>query len=342
MPAERSTRLAITLGDPAGIGAEVTLRALRRRPKLRQEIVVVGDRGALEDAARRIGQPLRLAEVLPEDIRAGRLPARALPVLLPAGAKPLRAGERRPGRPCLAGAQMAWASLVTATGLALGGDVDAITTAPLSKEWLARAGLARTGHTEILEKLTAAEDVRLMMAIDSFRVVLETSHIALRDVPGLLDEDHLLRTIRLTHQHLRWWWGISRPRIAVAALNPHAGDGGVYGDEEARILAPAIRRARSSRIDVIGPVPGDALFSAHGPAHDVAIALYHDQGLIPIKQHDVNRAVNVTLGLPFVRTSPDHGTAFDRAAQATADPRSMRAAIELALELAPRHRRRGR
>ena len=340
MRKQRETRLAITLGDPAGIGAEVTLRALRKRPALGAQTILVGDPGSVEAAARRIGRPVGLAEICAEDVRRGRLPRRGLPVLLPAGVKPLRASERSPGRPCVAGAHMAWASLVTATGLALGGDVDAITTAPLSKEWLARAGLARTGHTEILEKLTAAEDVRLMMASGGFRVVLETSHVALRDVPGLLDEDHLLRTLKLTHRQLRRWWGMRKPRIAVAALNPHAGDGGVYGDEEARILAPAIRRARASRIDAIGPVPGDTLFSAHGPAQDAVVALYHDQGLIPIKQHDVHRAVNVTLGLPFVRTSPDHGTAFDRAAAGSADPRSMRAALELALELAPRHRGR--
>ena len=233
---------------------------------------------------------------------------------------------------------MAYASLLAATGLALARRADAIVTAPLSKEWLARAKLARTGHTEILAKLTGSGAVRLMMVAGDLRVVLATSHIALRDVPKALDLEGLRDTIAITHRHLRLWWNLQHPKVAVAALNPHAGDGGVYGDEEERILTPAIRKARASRIKAFGPVPADALFSAMGPENDAVVALYHDQGLIPIKQKDVHGAVNVTLGLPFVRTSPDHGTAFDRAGKAPADPRSMRAAIKLAMELAPRHR----
>ncbi|MFP6665283.1 MAG: 4-hydroxythreonine-4-phosphate dehydrogenase PdxA [Deltaproteobacteria bacterium] len=329
----KTPRLAITLGDPTGIGAEVTLGALRKRPRLAAQVVLVGDAEALGETMQRLGIRTPLTQVSAESLGAGDWPSRGLAVLAPAGVKTLGKRERRPGRPSLAAARTAYASLLSATGLALGGTVDAIVTAPLSKEWLARARLARTGHTEILQKLTGAENVRLMMVGRGLRVVLETSHVALRDVPGLLNIEALCETIALTHRHLRQWWGLRRPRIAVAALNPHAGDGGVYGDEETRILAPAIARARGSRIDVIGPVPGDTLFSDFGPECDAIIALYHDQGLIPVKQRDVHHAVNVTLGLPFVRTSPDHGTAFDRAGKNDADPRSMRAAIDLALEL---------
>ncbi len=329
----KTPRLAITLGDPAGIGAEVTLCALRKRPRLAARVVLVGDSEALAEAAGRLGIRTPLTKVTAESLSAGDWPSRGLAILAPVGVKALSRRERRPGRPSLGAARMAYASLLSATGLALGGTVDAIVTAPLSKEWLARARLARTGHTEILQKLTGAENVRLMMVGRGLRVVLETSHVALRDVPGMLSVDAMRATIGLTHRHLRQWWGLRRPRIAVAALNPHAGDGGVYGDEEARILTPAIRRARASRIDVVGPVPGDTLFSDFGPPNDAIIALYHDQGLIPVKQRDVHHGVNVTLGLPFVRTSPDHGTAFDRAGKNDADPRSMRAAIDLALEL---------
>lgn len=328
----------MTLGDPSGIGAEVTLRALTSRPRPRASFLLVGDPGSVEDTAARIGLTMDFPRVGPEAAAVGDIPTRGFPVLLPAGSAPMKRSERRPGKPTLAGARMAYASLLAATGLALGRRADAIVTAPLSKEWLARAQLARTGHTEILAKLTGAAGVRLMMVAGELRVVLVTSHIALRDVPAALDIASVRDTIVITHRHLRLWWGLQRPKLAVAALNPHAGDGGVYGDEEETILAPAIRKARASRIDAIGPVPADALFSAMGPEQDAVIALYHDQGLIPIKQKDVHGAVNVTLGLPFVRTSPDHGTAFDLAGKASADPRSMRAALKLAIQLAPRHR----
>ncbi len=331
-------RIAVTLGDPAGVGAEVALRALTSRPRPRASFLLVGDPGSVQDTAIRIGLKMDFPLVDPEAAAAGNLPSRGLPILLPAGASPLKRSERKPGKPTLAGARMAYASLLAATGLALARRADAMVTAPLSKEWLARAKLARTGHTEILAKLTGADGVRLMMVAGELRVVLATSHIALRDVPQALDIGGVRETIAITHRHLRLWWNLQRPKVAVAALNPHAGDGGVYGDEEETILAPAIRKARASRINAFGPVPADALFSAMGPEQDAVVALYHDQGLIPIKQKDVHGAVNVTLGLPFIRTSPDHGTAFDLAGKAPADPRSMRAAIKLATELAPRHR----
>lgn len=333
-------RLAVTLGDPVGIGPEVVLRALARRPRPKAEVVLVGDRKVLEETATRIGSSFEFEDVQPQDVACGRLPKRGFGVLHPAGAKSLSRQERRAGRPSLASARMAHASLLAATGLALGRGVDAVVTAPLSKEWLARAGLARTGHTEILQKLTGARSVRLMMVAGDLRVVLATSHIALRDVPAALSKSELLETIRIANKHLRLWWRIRSPKIAVAALNPHAGDGGVYGDEEASIISPAIRNASRSRLGAFGPVPADTLFSELGPRNDAIVALYHDQGLIPIKQKDVHGAVNVTLGLPFIRTSPDHGTAFDRAGRKEADPRSMRAALDLALELTPRHRRR--
>jgi 4-hydroxythreonine-4-phosphate dehydrogenase len=208
----------------------------------------------------------------------------------------------------------------------------------VSKEWFARAGVARTGHTEILGRLCGASDVRMMMVVDDLRVVLATIHLPLRRVAASLDVGGITDAIATTAEHLRRWWRIRRPRIAVAALNPHAGDGGVYGDEEARIIEPAIRRARRRGIAASGPYPADTLFSALGPPADAIVAMYHDQGLVPIKQRDVHRAVNVTLGLPFVRTSPDHGTAYALAGTGRADPSSMRAALELALELAPAHR----
>ncbi len=342
--AVRPLRVAITLGDPCGVGPEVALAAARAdasgRPARR--LVLVGDPGAARDAAWRAGSPVRLADVAAGDA-ARALDARgerdSLLVVTPARVAALAAGDRHPGRPNLAAARSAHDAIRTAVDLARSGVVDAICTAPVSKEWFSRAGVADTGHTEILAALTRSRGVRLMMALDGLRVVLATTHLALRDVPGALRTAGILDTIRATAEHLSRWWAIARPRVAVAALNPHAGDGGVYGDEEARVIAPAIARARRLGIDAVGPFPADALFSAMGPSCDAVVAMYHDQGLIPVKQADVHRAVNVTLGLPFVRTSPDHGTAFDIAGRKPADPRSMRSALALAIELAGRQRR---
>ncbi len=349
MQSPREVSLAVTLGDPAGVGAEVALRAVQTllRPgrsaaaaRGGARVLLIGDPEVAREAAARLRLPLDVRPVTreqaldpPPHARRGRL---VLPLLAPdpAAARPLTARERRPGKPSVAGARLAYASISLAVELAREGVVDAICTAPINKGWLDRAGVASTGHTEILAAQTGSKHVRLMMAHRDLRVVLATNHIALRDVPGALSVDRVEDTIRIAAHHLRRWFGIARPRIAVAALNPHASDGGVYGDEEARILEPAIRRARAARIDAIGPVPADTLFSAVGPRCDAVVAMYHDQGLIPVKQRDVHETVNVTLGLPFVRTSPDHGTAYDLAGTGRADPRSMLAALELAVRLA--------
>jgi 4-hydroxythreonine-4-phosphate dehydrogenase len=336
------TRLAITLGDPAGVGAEVALKAVTAAPLARARVLLIGDLEAAREAAKRARLDVALEPIGGDELsRWSENGARRFPVLEPSRAsglrlpvRQLRAAERRPGRPSIAGARVAYGSIAAAVALARAGDVDAVATAPVSKDWLARAGLARTGHTEILAQLTGARGVRLMMALAELRVVLATTHVALRDVPRALSRDLVRDTVAITAAHLTRWWGIRRPRIAVAALNPHAGDGGVYGDEETRVIGPAIRAARRRRLDAVGPVPADTLFSDLGPRCDAVVAMYHDQGLIPVKQRDVHRAVNVTLGLPFIRTSPDHGTAYDVAGTGRADPRSMRAAVELALELA--------
>jgi 4-hydroxythreonine-4-phosphate dehydrogenase len=339
-----ATRLAITLGDPAGVGAEVALRAVLETPLRGAQVLLVGDPTAAREAADRAGISVALEPIDRDELERWKGSSRRrLPVLAPFLPRPLpalKSSERRPGKPCLAGARVAYGAIETAVSLARSGEVDAICTAPVSKDWLARAGLARTGHTEILATLTGAKSVRLMMALPELKVVLATTHLALREVPRALSLAKIRDTVAITADHLRRWWGVKRPRIAVAALNPHAGDGGVYGDEEARVIGPAIRAARRRRLDAFGPVPADTLFSDLGPRCDAVVAMYHDQGLIPVKQVDVHRAVNVTLGLPFIRTSPDHGTAYDLAGSGRADPRSMRSAVELALELARIEKRR--
>lgn len=337
------TRLAITLGDPSGVGAEVALRAAVDTPLRGAQVLLVGDATAARETAERAGIDVSIEPLDRAALGRWRGSRRRLPVLAPVLPQPLsalKATERRPGKPCLAGARVAYGAIATAVALARSGEVDAICTAPVSKDWLARAGLARTGHTEILASLTGSKGVRLMMALPELRVVLATTHLALREVPRALTLAKIRDTVAITADHLRRWWGLKRPRIAVAALNPHAGDGGVYGDEETRVIGPAIRAARSRRLDAFGPVPADTLFSDLGPSCDAVVAMYHDQGLIPIKQADVHRAVNVTLGLPFIRTSPDHGTAYDLAGSGRADPRSMRSAVDLALELASIEKRR--
>ena len=332
------TRLAITLGDPAGVGAEVALRALAMKPLPRAHVVLIGDLEVVRETAKRAGMGVAVEPIdrteLARGNRAARGPLRVLDPSRERNEPPLRPAERRPGRPSIAGARVAYRAIETAVALARAGQVDAIATAPISKDWFARARLARTGHTEILAELSGAKDVRLMMALPELRVVLATTHLAVREVSRALSVAVVRDTVAITASHLSRWWGIRRPRIAVAALNPHAGDGGIYGDEETRVIGPAIRAARRRRLDAIGPVPADTLFSALGPPCDAVVAMYHDQGLIPVKQLDVHRAVNVTLGLPFIRTSPDHGTAYDVAGTGGADPRSMRAAVDLALELA--------
>jgi 4-hydroxythreonine-4-phosphate dehydrogenase len=333
----RLPALAISLGDPAGVGPEVSLRAALSPLRRRCRPLLIGDPELARERARGIGITEPIEPVTLEDLLRDGVPRRgALPILSPGrpGAKLLSASDRRPGRPSRGGAKVAYESVRAAVHLAREGVVAGLCTAPVSKEWFARAGVARTGHTEILGALSGAEDVRMMMAVDDLRVVLATIHLALKSVPRALTVDGVVRTIEMTADHLRTAWRIARPRIAVAALNPHAGEGGVYGDEEVRVIEPAIRRARRKGIDALGPLPADTLFSALGPKVDAHVAMYHDQGLIPVKQRDVHRAVNVTLGLPFVRTSPDHGTAYTLAGTGRADPGSMCAALELAIRLA--------
>jgi 4-hydroxythreonine-4-phosphate dehydrogenase len=217
-----------------------------------------------------------------------------------------------------------------AVKLALGGEVDAIVTAPAQKHALHLAGFPYPGHTEWLAHLAGGVDVAMMLASEELRVVLVTTHVPFRDVPALLTQERVVRTGRITEQGLREWWGIERPRLALCAVNPHAGESGLFGDEEERVLRPAAKT-----LDAAGPLPADTVFvRAMRGEFDAVLAPYHDVGMTAIKVAAFGRAVNVTLGLPFPRTSPDHGTAFDIAGTGQADASSMRAAVELAMRLA--------
>ena len=242
--------------------------------------------------------------------------------------------ERRPGRPSDAGARIAFHGLLAAIELARTCAVDAICTAPINKEGFARAGLATTGHTEILAERSGAAHVRLMMAHPKLRIVLATTHLALAEVPRLLTVDEVARTIVMTADWLRGV-GASAPRIAMAGLNPHAGEGGLLGSEEEAILRPAVLAAEAAGVAASGPWPADTVFvRAVRGEFDAVVACYHDQGLIPVKLLAFGQAVNVTIGLPIIRTSVDHGTAFDIAGRGVADPASLITAVRLAARLA--------
>ncbi|HET8650485.1 MAG TPA: 4-hydroxythreonine-4-phosphate dehydrogenase PdxA [Gemmatimonadales bacterium] len=294
-------RIAVTLGDPRGIGPEITAAALSE--PLDAEVTVIGaeDQIAAVPAAHRVG--------------VGQWNAGS-------GDRPDHARTLRAGR-------IAGHSIETAARLVMAHEVDAIVTAPAHKHALHLAGFPWPGHTEWLAHLAGDVDVAMMLAASELRVVLVTTHVPLRDVPLLLTTDRVVRTGRITINALREWWGIESPRLALCALNPHAGESGLFGDEEPRILAPA-----AEQLGAAGPLPADTVFvRAMRGEFDAVLAPYHDVGMTAIKVAAFGRAVNVTLGLPFVRTSPDHGTALDIAGTGRADPGSMREALELAVKL---------
>lgn len=321
-------RIAITIGDYNGIGPEVVLKSLLA---VRRQVtpVLVGPEKAWSAWARRLRLPDPAAET-----RAGR---QAVDIIDPGPGAGLRI---KPGALDRTAGLAAAAALETAVGLAEGGTVDAIVTAPLSKRGLHLAGYRVPGQTEFLQALTGAPSVAMMLVHNTFRVGLVTIHEPLRDVPALITRRALVQRIGVLAAALRIDWGIPRPRLAVLGLNPHAGEGGDLGREEKDVIEPTLAWLRKHRADVRGPFPADAFF-ARGmqSGFDLVVAMYHDQGLIPLKTAAQGAGVNVTAGLPIVRTSPDHGTAFDIAGRGVADPTSMAAAIKLAARLWTRRMR---
>ena len=305
-------RGAVALGDPRGIGPEITARALA--DPLPAELTVIG----AQDQIARLEVSHKIS----------------------VGNWGLGSGDSGSDRNrAIRAGRIAGNAVEAAVKLALQGDVDAIVTAPANKHSLHLAGFPYPGHTEWLAHLAGDVDVAMMLATEAdpsdrnghpLRVVLVTTHVAFRDVPALLTLDRVVRTGRVVERGLREWWGIQRPRLALCAVNPHAGEAGLFGDEEARILSPA-----AAQLGAAGPLPADTVFvRAMRGEFDAVLAPYHDVGMTAIKVAAFGRAVNVTLGLPFPRTSPDHGTAFDIAGTGKADASSMRAAMELAARLA--------
>ena len=321
--------IAITIGDPAGVGPEVVLKALvDERIRALCRPLVVGDLRVLETARGFAGVDLPLRGV--SGIAEAQFAAPTLEVLDLGNCDPAQVvlGQISP----LAG-RAAVESVVRATELALAGQVAAIVTAPLNKAAMRSAGYDYVGHTEILADLCHAPGVTTMLVSGPLRVVHVTRHVPLSEVTSLITRKRVLETIRLTHEGMRLW-GIREARIGVAALNPHAGESGLLGREEIEEISPAVRAARAQGIEAQGPIPADSIFfRAIRGEFDAVVAMYHDQGHIPIKTYGFERSVAVTLGLPIVRTSVDHGTAFDIAGQGVADPTSMKEAIRLAVQL---------
>jgi len=324
--------LVVTMGEPAGIGGEITLKAWLRRHRLAPPFVVVDDAMRLQRLAASLGLavPVRSVETTAE---AAGIFASALPVLH----RPLPV-ESRPGHPDPANAPAVVAAIETAVALVQSGAAAGVVTNPIHKKVLYATGFKFPGHTEFLAALAGRGGTPVMMlACPALRVVPVTVHMSLRNAIKALSTEMIVQTATIAEAALRWDFGIAGPRLAVAGLNPHAGEGGEMGGEDVEIVGPAVDALRARGIDAFGPAPPDTLFSARGRAgYDAAICMYHDQALIPLKTLDFDGGVNVTLGLPLVRTSPDHGTALDIAGSGRASEASLVAALGTAAEIAGR------
>lgn len=309
--------IAITMGDPVGVGPEIVLKALSSAEVRRiLRPVVFGDEGLLRHMAKRLKLPP---------------PKKGDVINLSA----LDCGRLRPGEPDKKTARAMLAYIEEAVSMARKGACAAVVTAPINKKGAQIAGFGFPGHTEFIAHLTGAKDHRMMLAGQSLKVILATIHEPLRKVPGLLTVERIFKTIKITDGSFKRYFGLKRPRIAVCGLNPHAGEGGLFGKEEKTAVAPAVRRAKRMGINAIGPLPPDTTFfrAANKKEFDCVVCMYHDQGLIPLKLLHFEDGVNVTLGLPIVRTSVDHGTAYDIAWKGVASPKSLIAALKTAAEM---------
>jgi 4-hydroxythreonine-4-phosphate dehydrogenase len=319
------------MGDPAGIGPEVALKSIASFAKRsdRPDFVVIGDLGAMRDAAEKIADAPHPVEWH----RGDTLPSNALAVLSLSALAP---DKRMPGHPTIAGGDASFKYVEAGAKMARDGEVDALVTAPISKEWWHRARHHFPGHSELMAKIGRSKNWRMMFAGSELRLALVTVHVGLAKVPHLLTQKNVYDTIEILDRHVRENEDAARPRIGVLGFNPHGGENGLFGNEERRIIAPAIERARKRGIDAFGPLAPDTAFVKRDGrfGFDAAVTMYHDQGLIALKTLEFDRAVNVTIGLPFVRTSPDHGTAFDIAGRGIANPSSMISAIEYAWRIA--------
>jgi 4-hydroxythreonine-4-phosphate dehydrogenase len=340
MMASRLPLLGITMGDPAGVGPEITAKALAK-PEVASACrpVVIGDRTVMEATLALLRSDQKLHTVsTPAECRFEAGTIECLDLANADASTLVRAQvNAEAGR-------AAYGYIERAVRLCQSGEIDGMVTAPVNKEALAAAGVQHSGHTEILAKLSGTKDFAMLLMGRELKVIHVTTHVPLRRVPDLCTQDRVLRVIRLAQQAMNGL-GVARPRIAVCGLNPHAGEDGLFGDEEKTQIIPAAEAARREGLDVHGPLPADTLFSrARGGEFDIVVAMYHDQGHVPVKTlgftYDEARGqwtglsgVNVTVGLPFLRVSVDHGTAFDRAWKGIANPESMLEAIDVAVRM---------
>ncbi len=307
-------RIGITMGDPNGIGPEIILKALGSPVTELCTPVVFGSAEVFDEARKLTGLNVQCEFVDPDNFQKS---------------------DMKPGKVDKRAGKASLSYIKEAVKAAVASEIDAVVTAPISKESTYLAGSEFPGHTEMLKELTRSENAIMMFEGGRFRVVLVTIHNALSKVPELITKERVLNVIEITDKSLRKLFNIPQPRIVVCGLNPHAGEAGAFGDEEITHIKPAVAEAVRKGIEVEGPLPADTLFYyANQGKWDAVIAMYHDQGLIPFKMLSFNEGVNVTIGLPIIRTSPDHGTAFDIAWKGTADPSSMTAALKVAIRLA--------
>lgn len=334
MAAAPQTAIALTIGEPAGIGPEIAAMAWSRRAdEAIPAFFMIGDADAIAVRARESGINAEFA-VIASPARAGNVFGSAVPVLhSPLPEKPVA------GRPAPANAPAVIAAIERAAALALDGHASAVVTNPIQKDSLYQAGFAHQGHTDFLAHLARlrgfeAQDVMMLVARD-LRAIPITVHVPLSKVPHLLTQEAIVTQARIVARDLARCFGIARPRLAFTGLNPHAGEGGAMGTEEQTVIVPALRILAGEGFTVAGPLPADTAFHEDARRnYDAILCMYHDQALIPVKTLDFHGGVNVTLGLPFVRTSPDHGTALDLAGRGTANPRSLIAALKLAERMA--------
>jgi len=319
------------MGDPCGIGPEIILKALKS-PAIRKlaNYVVIGNKGVLDQTAKALNIPVKYTTVSHISEIENTTPALSL----------LSTGDFEPGlmkqkRATAEGGELSVQCVIKGINLAMSGHIDALVTAPICKEAMHLGGYGYPGHTEMLHIFSGVERVVMLMAGGKLRVAFATTHIALKYVPESVTVDSLVGTIDICNKNLKQYFGVNRPRIAVCGLNPHAGEEGIFGDEERKCIIPAIEKARQRGIRCEGPVSADTIFyKALKGTCDLVVAMYHDQGAIPLKLHAFETGVNITLGIPFVRTSPDHGTAYDIAGKGIADPRSIMEAIKSAVKMA--------
>ncbi len=326
MAQRRKPLLGVTMGDPTGAGPEITVKALSS-DEIRElcRAVVIGDAAMMRAAVEIVKIPTEVRTI--KNVSEARFAEGSIEVI---DLGNVNIEELIRGKVAAMGGAAAYAYVETATKLALAREIDAVVTAPLNKAALNMAGYAYSGHTEILAHLCGVKDVVMMLAAGNLRITHVTTHVSLRQACDLVTKDRILRVLKLSNDTVRRM-GVAEPRLAVSGLNPHASENGLFGNEEQEQIIPAIASARASGLNVTGPLPPDTVFlrTLRGQ-FDVAIAMYHDQGHIPMKMVGFDEGVNVTLGLPIIRTSVDHGTVFGKAGKGTANPRSLIEAIKLA------------